>query len=80
MEVLERVNYLKRHVLLVLQSLYKLKQLVNLWNKRIKRIVKTLRFDSIYIDASIFINKRRIIIGLYMDNLLIFVKNESEII
>ena len=70
----------KGHILLVLQSLYRLKQLVNLWNKRIKRTVKTLGFDSIHADASIFINKRGIIIGLYVDDLLIFAKNESEII
>ena len=43
-------------------------------------MVKTLGFNSIYADASIFINKRGIIIGLYVDNLLIFVKNKSEII
>ena len=43
-------------------------------------MVKTLGFDPIHADASIFINKREIIIGLYVDDLLIFVKNESEII
>ena len=37
-------------------------------------------FDPIYADASIFINKRGIIIGLYVDDLLIFAKNESEIV
>ena len=79
-EVLEGVDCSEGHILLVLQSLYELKQLVNLWNKRIKKTVKTLKFDSIYADASIFINKRGIIIGLYVDNLPIFVKNESKII
>ena len=64
----------------MLQSLYRLKQSANLWNKRIKRIVKTLGFDPIYTNASIFINKRGIIIRLYVDNLLIFMKNKSKII
>ena len=80
MEVPEGVDCLEGHVLLVLQSLYRLKQSANLWNKRIKRMVKTLGFDPIYTDTSIFINKRGIIIRLYIDDLLIFAKNESEII
>ena len=79
-EVSEGVDCPEGHVLLVLQSLYGLKQPVNLWNKRIKKMVKTLRFDLIYTDASIFINKRRIIIELYVDDLLIFVKNKNKII
>ena len=41
--------------------------------------MKTLGFDLIHADASIFINKRGIIIRLYVDNLLIFAKNEIKI-
>src|SRR4051794_1226317 len=80
MEVPEGVDCLEGHILLVLQSLYGLKQSANLWNKRIKRTFKTLGFDPIHADASIFIYKRGIIIGLYVDDLLIFVKNENKII
>src|SRR5439155_990025 len=80
MEVPKRVDCPEGHVLLVLQSLYGLKQSANLWNKRIKKMVKTLGFDPIHADASIFINKRGIIIRLYIDDLLILAKNESEII
>jgi len=43
-------------------------------------MVKTLGFNPIHVDTSIFINKRGIIIRLYVDYLLIFVKNESKIV
>src|SRR5438034_11727169 len=80
MEVLEGVeNAGRSQVFLLLKSLYGLKQSVNLWNKRIFLILQILDFESLTAESSIFIDKRGVIIALYVDDLLIFLKNKSDI-
>ena len=66
-------------VCLLLKSLYGLKQSANLWNKRITSTVRSFGFEPITAEPSIFIDKRGVIIALYVDDLLIFVKNESDV-
>src|SRR5438034_2940674 len=66
-------------VCLLLKSLYGLKQSANLWNKRITSTVRSFGFEPITAEPSIFIDKRGVIIALYVDDLLIFAKNESDV-
>ena len=66
-------------ICLLLKSLYDLKQSVNLWNKRIIFTVWFFKFEFIIAESSIFTDKREIIIIFYVDNFLIFTKNESDV-
>jgi hypothetical protein len=80
MEVPEGVENAERgEVCMLLKSLYGLKQSANLWNKRISSILQTFGFEPVTAEPSIFIDKRGVIIALYVDDLLIFAKNESDI-
>ena len=50
-----------------------------MWNKKIIKILRSLGFKFILADASIFIHPCSIIIALYIDNILILVKNLKEV-
>ena len=79
MKVSENINAGSSKIFLLLKSLYELKQSVNLWNKRIFSILQILDFESLTAESSIFIDKKNVIIALYVDDLLIFSKNKSDI-
>ncbi len=66
-------------ICLLLKNLHDLKQSVNLWNKRIIFTVWFFKFEFIIAESSIFTDKREIIIIFYVDNFLIFTKNESDV-
>ena len=61
------------------KSLYRLRQSVNLWHRKISSFLKKLGFRSITADLSIFINGQGLIIAVYVDNLLIIGKELAEI-
>ena len=63
----------------LLQSLYELGQSANLWNHKVKNFVTSIGFTVSTTDPSIFINQRGIIIALYVNNILVFGKNEKSI-
>jgi hypothetical protein len=63
----------------LLQSLYGLRQSANLWNHKVKDFVTSIGFTPSTADSSIFINKRGILIALYVDDILIFGKSNKEI-
>jgi len=66
-------------VLKLLMSLYGLRQSAYLWHRKISRFLKSIGFDPITADPSIFINKRGLIIALYVDDIVIFSRDEGEI-
>ena len=66
-------------VCLLLKSIYGLKQSANLWNKKITTTVQSIGFEPTTAESSVFIDKRNVIIALYVDNLLILAKNKSDI-
>src|SRR5438046_1364652 len=77
MEVAEGVeNAGSSSVCLLLKSIYSLKQSANLWNE-ITSTLRTCGFEPSTAEPSIFIDKRGVIIALYIDDLLILVKKES---
>jgi hypothetical protein len=63
----------------LLESLYGLRQSVNLWNHKVKDFVTLIGFTISTTDPSIFMNQRGIIIALYVDNILVFGKDEKSI-
>jgi hypothetical protein len=79
MEVSEGVEATKSMVCLILQSLYGLKQSAFLWNRKIQRFAKKIGFLPITTDASVFINSQEVIITLYIDDILIFIKDQKDI-
>ena len=66
-------------VLELKKSLYGLRQSANLWHRKVCQFLKKIGFSSITADPSIFTNNRRLIIALYVDDIIIFGKNEAEI-
>jgi Reverse transcriptase (RNA-dependent DNA polymerase) len=64
---------------LAAESLYGLEQSANLWNKKITSTVRSFRFEPTMAEPSSFIDKRGTIIVLYVDDLLIFAKEKSDI-
>jgi hypothetical protein len=66
-------------VLKLLMSLYGLHQSAYLWHRKISQFLKSIGFDPITADPSIFINKRGLIIALYVDDIVIFSRDEGEI-
>ena len=79
MEVPEGVGTDGNEVCLLLKSLYGLKQSANLWNKKIASTLRSIGFEPTTAEPSIFIDQRGVIIALYVDDLLILAKNESDI-
>ena len=66
-------------VLELKESLYGLRQSANLWHRKIAQFLRKIGFEPITADPSIFINKRGLIIALYVDDIVIFGKDQSEI-
>ena len=61
------------------KSLYGLHQSANLWHRKITSFLKQIGFQLTTADLSVFINNRGLIIALYVDNIIIFGRNEKEI-
>src|SRR5947207_9228384 len=78
MDIPESVEHLPGQVCELLRSLYGLKQSVNLWNKKITKMLKSLEFEPILADASVFIHPRGMIVALYVDDMLFFSKDLKE--
>lgn len=66
-------------VLELRKSLYGLCQSANLWHRKITQFLKKIGFDPITADPSVFINERGLIVALYMDDIVIFGKDEAQI-
>ena len=66
-------------VLELKKSLYGLRQSANLWHRKIAQFLKKIGFGPITADPSIFTNKRGLIIALYVDDIVILGKDQSEI-
>ncbi|EYE90608.1 uncharacterized protein EURHEDRAFT_510308 [Aspergillus ruber CBS 135680] len=66
-------------VLELMKSLYGLRQSANLWHRKISQFLKKIGFKPITADPSVFINGRGLIIGLYVDDIIIFGKHEHGI-
>jgi hypothetical protein len=67
-------------VCLLLKSLYGLKQAARVWNQKIRNYLLSLGFTQLHSDHCVYINKDTgLIIALWVDDLLIFGKNVSNI-
>ncbi len=60
------------------KALYDLKQFSRVWYDTLIKFLKSLSFSSLIFDYSMFINER-IIINVYVDDILIIKFNKSEI-
>ncbi|EEA19268.1 hypothetical protein PMAA_015260 [Talaromyces marneffei ATCC 18224] len=56
-----------------------LRQSANLWCHKVKKFVTSIGFKPSTADPGAFINERGTIIALYMDDILVFSKNEKAI-
>ena len=63
----------------ILQSLYGLRQSAYLWNQKVKKFVTSIGFRQSTADPGVFINDRGVIIALYVDDILIFGKDNKDI-
>ena len=79
MSVPQGVEALPDHVCEILQSLYGLKQSGRLWHQKISQFITSMGFKATSADPSVFIDKRGTIIALYVDDLLVFGKDEQVI-
>lgn len=68
-----------RYVCELKQSLYGLRQAVNLWPKKLLEFIASMGFFPSTADQSIFIDKRGVIIAVYVDDILIFSKSDGEV-
>lgn len=69
----------EHYVLRLRKSLYGLKQSGHEWYKRISKFLRSIGYQTISGDNCVFVNhKTHVIIGLYVDDLLIFSKNEES--
>ena len=69
-------------VLLLKKSLYGLKQAPLCWNKRINEYLVSLGFKRLFADPAVYsrgAGKKQIIVGLYVDDLLLFSQDMAEI-
>ena len=66
-------------ICLLLKSIYDLKQSTSLWNKKIISTVQSFEFLPTTAESSIFIDQCDVIIALYVNDLLIFAKDKSDI-
>ena len=66
-------------VLELKKLLYGLRQSMNLWHQKISQFLMKIGFKPTTADPSIFINNQGLIITLYMDNIIIFGKEEGKI-
>ena len=61
------------------KSLYGLRQSANLWHRKITGFLMKIGFKPTTADPSVFINGRGLIIALYVDDIVIFGREEKEI-
>ena len=66
-------------VLELRKSLYGLRQSANLWHRKITNFLMKIGFRPTTADPSVFINNRGLIIALYVDDVVIFGREEKEI-
>ena len=68
------------HILHLLRPLYGLKQSGRKWNVKAKKHLKSIGFNPISSDNCVFVNtSTRVIIALYVDDILIFAKSLTTI-
>ena len=85
MKILKEYNLLKDYcdelsVLRLLKSLYSLKQLKYIWNKKFKAVLIFMSFKLISTNNCVFINyDTDMMISLYIDDLLLFTRKLSTI-
>lgn len=66
-------------VLRLKKRLYRLKQSGQEWNKKISKYLRSIGYTTISGDDCVFVNHTAgVIIGLYVDDLLLFSKDESS--
>ncbi|MGI4816548.1 MAG: reverse transcriptase domain-containing protein [Janthinobacterium lividum] len=63
----------------VIKSLYGLKQAARVWFLLLQSFLESIGFTSLPSDESIMINQSRVIIGIYVDDLLITGEDNEEI-
>ena len=64
----------------LLRSLYGLQQAPRIWNRRIRKFLKSIGFDQTHSDPCVYINKEtRVIIAMWVDDLVIFGKDTASI-
>ena len=66
----------------LLKSIYGLKQSALLWYQTLSSAIKTLGYEQLYFDHCVFIKytNELVIVGIYVDDILIISSNEDEII
>ena len=75
------VKILPNMVLKILRSLYRLKQAVRDWNKLCVSKLKQIRFQQLEVDLCLLIyNKRRIMILIYVDDILIAIPKLKDVL
>ena len=85
MKILKEYNLSKGHcdkspALRLLKNLYDLKQSECIWNKKFKVTLVFMSFESISANNCVFVNyDTDVMIFLYVDNLLLFVRKLSAI-
>ena len=67
------------HVLELYKSLYGLRQSAHLWHNKIKGRLLSMGFKQSTADSSVFIDENRIIIALYVDDMLVMGRSDDEI-
>jgi len=64
----------------LLKSLYGLKQASRVWNRKIRRFLKSIGFAQTYSDPCVYVNKDTgVIIAMWVDDLIIFGKDMASI-
>ena len=77
---LSKDYYNRSLALRLLKSLYDLKQLEHIWNKKFKATLVFINFKSISADNCVFINyDTGVMISLYINDLLLFARKLSAI-
>lgn len=68
----------------VFQSIYELKQAACVWHLLLEKFVKSISFIPLFLDPSILINGKvivsKLILMVYIDNLLIAGEYEKDIV
>ena len=62
------------------KSLYGLKQAPRVWNRKIRRFLRSIGFKPTYSDTCVYVHRRmEVIIAMWVDDLMIFGKNITDI-
>ena len=73
------VEHLPGQVCDIQQSLYGLEKSGRLRHQKVSKFITSIGFKPTYADPSVFVNNRGVIIALYVDDLLVFGKDERTI-